>query len=695
MGLISQREDRLLEAVRLFERALKLDPEAAAINKALVSLYLGLERTSEAMTACRKVLAVDPGDYETWFIYGRQLKTQGQLKEARQAFSRGVRCAGLKEHPDILQQLQFELGVLYENAKEYPQAIKAFTAAARILDNPAALLEAGPFDPAEITARGAELYERIGRLAVKARQFDQAVGAFRKAQAKAGDKAGRLSYNLAEVYRAQGKYEQSLRSLDAYLRFQPQGMEAYELKIALLKRLKRQDEIVPALERYVKDDPYNVDLKLLLARQYAAQGRVDKAENLYLTLASRSPSTDVYRGLFHLYTANARQGSNQILEMLDKALTTAAKKENGSAKRAAAAKARLMLVVLRDDPKLVKPLLAAAHQRLRTNERLGYETRYFLAVLAGRAGQLNRAEQFYRRCLDEVTPGNEPAVYSGLLKVLWQGNKYKAIVEICEKGLKQTQATNHILFHLDMARALPYLDRTEEAIIHAKKAVKLAPNDARLITRLRLVSVLAIAEKFDQAEAECKAMLKDFSQPAEIREIRYTLSGVYSSARNYSKAEEELKRILRNHPDDAGAYNDLGYIWADQNKNLKQAEDFIRKAIELDRQQRRTGTSIDADQDRDNAAYLDSLGWVLFRRGQLDAARRELEKASGLPGGDDDPVVWDHLADVYFRLDQPARARAAWRKAVTLYEIEKRRRMDQRYKEIKQKLKLLETDTQP
>src|SRR5262245_24170132 len=153
MGLISQREDRLLEAVRLFEKALKLDPEAAAIHKALASLYLALERTGDALAACRKVLALDPGDYETWCVYARQLKTQGQLKEARQALSRGVRCAGLKDHPDILQQMQFELGVLYEDDRDYAPAIKAFSAAARVLDKPAALLDAGPFDPAEITAR--------------------------------------------------------------------------------------------------------------------------------------------------------------------------------------------------------------------------------------------------------------------------------------------------------------------------------------------------------------------------------------------------------------------------------------------------------------------------------------------------------------------------------------------------------------
>jgi hypothetical protein len=54
-----------------------------------------------------------------------------------------------------------------------------------------------------------------------------------------------------------------------------------------------------------------------------------------------------------------------------------------------------------------------------------------------------------------------------------------------------------------------------------------------------------------------------------------------------------------------------------------------------------------------------------------------------------DPVIWDHLGDVYFRLDLVAKARESWDKAVELYEKEKRRRQDDQYKELKHKLELL------
>src|SRR5262249_51646047 len=152
---------------------------------------------------------------------------------------------------------------------------------------------------------------------------------------------------------------------------------------------------------------------------------------------------------------------------------------------------------------------------------------------------------------------------------------------------------------------------------------------------------------------------------------------------------------LKADPDDATACNDLGYLWAEQGKHLSEAEDLIRKALRLDQEQRRAGSKADsnygseADGEQDRAAYVDSLGWVLFRRGQLQSAREQLERATVLDRGDD-PVIWDHLGDVYLRLDQRAQARKAWRKSLDLYESEKRRKLDDQYKELKNKLKLLE-----
>jgi tetratricopeptide (TPR) repeat protein len=691
-GLVCQREDRLVEALRHLERAARLDPDAAPVQKALAGLYAALERPDDALKACRRALALDPGDYETWFTYARQLRSRGQVKDACAALDRGVRCRGLKEHPDVLQQMHFERGVLHEELREYDAAIRAFAAAVAVLEKPDALLEVGPFDRKEISARAADLLERMGRLALRLRRYDQAVASFRRAQGKSRDRAGRLDYNLTEVYYRQKKYADALRHLDGYLRLQPQGAEAYEMKIALLGLLGRRRDIVPELERSAANDRFNVGLKLLLARECGKAGAAEKAETIYQALAETGPTPEVYRGLFRLHRDTPDWGMARALHLLDETLKEAADKEKDKTRRAAAAaRGRAMLIALRDEAGLVRPLLQAAGD----GGRLGYETRQFLAVLAGRAGRLEQAEQFYRACLAGVQPENEAAVYGGLLRVLWEAHKYAAVVEVCRQGLRGTQLVNHVLFHVNLARALPLLGKMDEAIHHADEAVKLSDNDFRLSARLRRVNVLSLAERFDRARAECRALLKEYSKPDEVHDIRYTLSGVYTAAHDYAKAEAELARLIRDYPDDPGAYNDLGYIWADRGQNLEKAEAYIRKALELDRKQRQLGAVVGTDTDRDNAAYVDSLGWVLFRRGRVEEARTAMEKASSLPGGDDDPVVWDHLGDVYARLDQPARARTAWQKAVLLYEVQKRRKRDDRYKEIKHKLELLKRETQP
>jgi tetratricopeptide (TPR) repeat protein len=690
LGLMRERDDRLLDAVRVFEDARQLHPEGAFLHRALIPLYLALCRTDEALAACRKVVELDPGDYATWGLYARQLKEQGRRQEALDALERAVACPSVKEHPELLVQLFYEQAILYEDSRDYPRAETAFRAVAKILENPQPLLEIGPFDRAQLKTEAAKTYEGIGRVCTKAQHYDRAVAAFIKAQELDPERAGRLSYHLAKVYMAQDRTEKALEFLNQYLRTQPPGTEAYEDKIRLLQKLGRAADVLPELKHHLDLDEHNLALKLLVARQYAREGQTTEAERLYTDLADTSPTAEVFRGLFTLYKDNGRLDEGLVL--LNRAVKAATPpKEGRSGDAAAAARARAILAMLRDDADLAKPFLSAAWRAVRKGERLEFGTRSFLAALASRTHQLTEAEQFFRDCLQDVreNPQSEASIYIGLVRILWEARKVGEVEKVCREGLEKAQATNRVFFHVELARALLQQEKTDEAIKEADEAVKLAGEDDRLLCRLTRAGILAQAGRYEQAVAECQALLKERTQPGELLEVRYTLSSIYSDAKDYAKAEAQLRRILKANPDSVRAYNDLGYIMADQGKNLEESERLIRKAIDLDRQQKRIGTDLHPA-DEDNAAYLDSLGWVLFRRGQLEEARGWLEKASALADGASDPVVWDHLADVYYRLDQADRARTTWEKALTLYEKEKRRPLDERYEEIKRKLKMLE-----
>ncbi len=70
------------------------------------------------------------------------------------------------------------------------------------------------------------------------------------------------------------------------------------------------------------------------------------------------------------------------------------------------------------------------------------------------------------------------------------------------------------------------------------------------------------------------------------------------------------------------------------------------------------------EQEPDNGAYLDSLGWVLFQLGRPAEALPHLERAASLVG--DDPTVFEHLADVLIALGRPQEARPYLEQALQL-----------------------------
>ena len=119
----------------------------------------------------------------------------------------------------------------------------------------------------------------------------------------------------------------------------------------------------------------------------------------------------------------------------------------------------------------------------------------------------------------------------------------------------------------------------------------------------------------------------------------------------YDKADELFKKSIDLDPADAAeACNYLGYMWADQNSHLDEAESYIKRALAA---------------DPDNGAYLDSLGWLHYRQGKYEQALAELLSAATTLKGDD-PTVFEHIGDTYSMLNQIPKALEYWEKALAL-----------------------------
>lgn len=117
----------------------------------------------------------------------------------------------------------------------------------------------------------------------------------------------------------------------------------------------------------------------------------------------------------------------------------------------------------------------------------------------------------------------------------------------------------------------------------------------------------------------------------------------------HEKAVAAFRKALELAPDFHSALNYLGYLWADRNENLDEAQKLIRRAVAL---------------DPENGAYVDSLGWVQFRLKEYDQARVLLERAAKLMPRD--ASVHEHLGDLFKATGEIALARDAYRRALAL-----------------------------
>ncbi|MDK1032568.1 MAG: hypothetical protein QGD94_11210, partial [Planctomycetia bacterium] len=146
---------------------------------------------------------------------------------------------------------------------------------------------------------------------------------------------------------------------------------------------------------------------------------------------------------------------------------------------------------------------------------------------------------------------------------------------------------------------------------------------------------------------------------------------LYLGMDDREKTAKALVDVLKMKPDFAPANNDLGYIWAERGVNLKKAEKMIRLAVKA---------------DPENPAYLDSLGWVLYKKGKFAKAAKWLGAAAKAAPHLDN-VIWEHLGDVRLKLKDTRGAAEAWQKALDILQKKKdsKRKADS-LKRLKEKL---------
>lgn len=128
-----------------------------------------------------------------------------------------------------------------------------------------------------------------------------------------------------------------------------------------------------------------------------------------------------------------------------------------------------------------------------------------------------------------------------------------------------------------------------------------------------------------------------------------TLATAQQTSGEYQAAENILRNLLKQSPNNPIALNNLGYFLLERDEKLEEAIILIRKAVEI---------------DPTNSSYLDSLGWAYYKLGKLGEAELYLKEAINNDSGS--ATIYEHLGDVYQKQGKKELARQAWQKAINL-----------------------------
>ncbi|MDR0454926.1 MAG: tetratricopeptide repeat protein [Deferribacteraceae bacterium] len=402
------------------------------------------------------------------------------------------------------------------------------------------------------------------------------------------------------------------------------------------KRDKWLNEAKKAFKTAAKLNPTEQNL---VACAFAATELMDYdgASEIYKRLINELGKTEYYRPLGFLKIGEGKRSEgiadikkaaelNDIQAFID--LASLAREDNDTAgavnylmkAREYEPEAVTINLYLADIYKDMKDFSSAIRFYIQASENTDWKTRIALLKQVGGMAfenkNFNAAFDAYNVAL--LNDGDDPQLYYLTGYAALRGGRADEAFRIFDSGIKKFP--NYAMLRKLSAQSLIVLKKPKEAIEVIEKI-----DEVERDREYYLILAGAYFEMPDRTKA-ISVIEKGLKENPNSVELYLVLAEQYEKEKKYEDCISALKKALDKDPDSASALNFLGYLYADLNRNLDEAELLLNRALTLDPY---------------NYAYLDSKAWLFYRKGKYSDAYNLIQKAIEINA--DDPELLEHL----------------------------------------------------
>jgi len=583
-GAYGNRGEFLTKAIEYYRLALKEDPTATFLSQELTDLYIQSGQLNRAVTEAEEMLRRNPDNLDARRMLGRiYTRSIGDAQQGR--IDEKMLAKSIDQYQAIIgkdpkdQESQLVLARLYRLAHKSVESEKAYRA-----------VLAGEPDNEEALTGLAMVYSDVGNTS-------GAIEMLKKASEK--DPNPRTLNALAQFYEQTKDWKNAAATWKQML---PLVQETGTLKRYLARDLlfsDKEDEALAAYREIAAEEPKDAQVQLRIAEIYMQKKDFTQARAAFAK-------------------AKALDGGNIEVAYDEVTLLEA---EGKPAEAISALKT-----------------LVDASAKKQANE----EDKRVRSKLLDRLGFLYRAQGQYPQAIAAFKQVADADPDQGAHSVLQVTETYRisknaaAARQEVEAGLKK-YPKDRALVQLH-ASLLVDAGKTDEAVAELR-----SQGEPDRETLLVIAQLYERGKKYtEEAKVLTQAEALSTTKP-EKQGVQFARGAMLEKQKNFEGAEAEFRKVLQTDPDNAGALNYLGYMLADRNIRLDEAQKMISRAVEL---------------EPGNGAYLDSLGWVQFRQNRLEQAEDSLRKA--LESIKTDPTVHDHLGDVYMKEGKVREAIQQW-----------------------------------